>query len=93
MSIRRSEKTLTLKRPFVRGGIAEAPPAGAQSIPTVDERLEPTSSHAYRRVVTLTREHEIPVAKGTTRRESIGSDLLQLALIIGAATLVGIYLC
>ncbi|MFZ0256044.1 MAG: hypothetical protein WAN46_10415 [Gammaproteobacteria bacterium] len=94
MTIRTSKKTLTLRRPFVLGGF-EVLPAGAYSVDTDDELLEPIYFPAYRRVVTLTRNSESSGAEGATERKlkELGPDFFQLAVIIGAAALLGIFLC
>ena len=94
MTIRTSKKILTVRRPFFLGGFDEVLSAGAWSVDTQEKLLEAISSLAYQRVATRVRKGQSSGARRTTDRESkeLGPDLLQLALIIGAATLVGIYL-
>lgn len=95
MTMRTSRKTSTFRRAFVRGGFDEVLPAGAYRVAADDELLKAISFPAYRRVLTATRKSKISGVKRTkkTGLDGLGPDLCEVAIIIGAAALVGLFLC
>jgi hypothetical protein len=57
MTIRRSEKTVTFRRPFTLAGFGKEMPAGSYKVETEEELIEGISFPVYRRVATLIHLH------------------------------------
>lgn len=80
MTIRTRNTTVTFRRPFRLGGLAEVLPAGAYSIETDEELLAGNPFPAYRRIVTLIHLHAEPGHTGVKRLLPVDPGELDEAL-------------
>ena len=80
MTTRRSEKTVTFRRPFVFAGLDEVQPAGDYCVETEEELIQGISFAAYRRTSTVLRLHAKSGLPYQTRAMTIDPDELDKAL-------------
>ena len=80
MTIRTSDKTVTLRKPFVLGRSDEVLPAGSYTVETDEKPLEGISFLAYRRILTLIHLHAESGHPGRMRTLTIDPNDLDAAL-------------